>query len=207
MAVQSFFRRKEPLPRQFVHALFWIYLALAPAFWFGAIHVYHGQEEWFLGPLALMSAGALLIPYLAFHFFSPRSNEEDLLLAEVLVGLATIVSWVGAFGLYRTRLSYDTFVHVFNSAAVTMAFGLLLRSRDRASAFLLAGLLAMSGGVANELFEWGGDHVWGTSMYGEQGDPQDTRNDLVANLAGMGTVTAVSYFWLQEHKKSGKPKA
>lgn len=196
-----FFKRHQPFTRHLAHLLFWAFLVLAAAFRANVIDLDH-DTEWFLGYLSLLSAAGLLGPWLIYRFvpwFEEKGSERLLGAFEVMIAVAMIASWIGAFGMYRVGLGYDTGVHVFVSSLIALmvvmaALSTRFELGARMAAILgCAALVTILAGSVNEVFEWGGDQLFGTSMYGEAGEPNDTFKDAIGNMAGFVIGSSFAY--------------
>lgn len=202
MKPASFFKESQPRMRHLAHLAFWLFVILGVLLRFEVLDVPDHDFEWFLSYLAFMSAFALLVPTLLFRTFKrleKRASEELLGFIEVASVLAMAASWAGGFGLYRQGIGYDTFVH-FSASALMMlvAFTLLvattsLLERNLYALFFYAAVLTFSGGILNELFEYGGDAIFGTMMAGELGQPDDTLRDIFANSMGILVAAGIAY--------------
>jgi len=189
----TFLHRHQPWKRQVALAAFLGQIALAVGFWTEMVSVPDPSTEWFLGYLALLAAAAMFIPWIIFRSL----GTERVGSYEVMAVSGLVAGWAGTFGLYRAGLGYDTAVHVFCMALFTfvMMDGISRQHGPHHLPVLAAigFVLAMLAGVGNELFEWAGDRLFGTMMYGEAGQPNDTQIDLVANVVGF-VVGAVAAF-------------
>lgn len=177
------------------------FLLLAAGLAAGVIDVPDHDFEWFLAYLAVLSALGMLAPALLFRLVPRlRALPDQRLLGrfEIFVFLAMAASWIGSFGLYRDGFGYDTFVHFFASAIFAVMVIVLLSAADPRLAarpallFAIAAGIALAGGIVNEVFEWGGDRLIGTAMYGEAGESDDTLKDFAANAVGILAGAAVA---------------
>ncbi len=195
MKIKTFFHLKQPTGRHIAHATFWLMILLAIGFQFGWIDLSHDDEQ-FLVFMCLLSAGAMLVPWLLVKltklFKLSLSNINNI---ELFIAIMMILSWIGSLGLYRAGISYDTLVHFINSAFAALialiiahANGLEKRTKTWLIVILVFAIVMLSG-IINELFEWGGDELIGTEMFGEIGEPTDTLKDMVANVAGFALGT------------------
>jgi uncharacterized membrane protein YjdF len=148
--------------------------------------------EWFLGYMALLSAALLLVPTFVLRLprLRDRATARIAGFYELLCIIGLAISWAGTLGFYRAFFSYDTVIHTVNLALLSYV---VLDATMRAfpgfygrwgKVWLIVAVIAMAGGVGNELFEWGGDRAFGTKMYGKPGAPLDTQYDLVADAIG-----------------------
>jgi uncharacterized membrane protein YhaH (DUF805 family) len=191
--IRTFFHRDQPMTRHIANVSFWLLLCLAVTFWLGKLQVPDRDTEWFLGYMAVLSAGLLLVPTIMMRLprFRDRATASIVGFYEFLAVLGLAAAWAGSFGLYLAGFGYDTFIHFFSSAlfayilvdAIVRAFPGLVGQWWKVWVVVI--LLGMAGGVGNELFEWGGDQLFGTKMFGKVGVPHDTAYDLVADAAGV----------------------
>lgn len=192
-----------PWTRKLVLVAFFGQLALAAGLFAGIIDISGHNDEWFVAYLALLGAAGLFIPWLLFR---KRLPERRIGYYEAFAAVGMASSWIGAFGPYRTVSGYDTFVHVFCSALLGFVIidalrRLAPRIASHEALLIAAGLvLTMLGGLGNELFEWGGDQLFGTMMYGEAGQPDDTTRDLIGNAVGFVIGALIAY----SRRKSAK---
>lgn len=152
--------------------------------------------------LAILSSVGLLGPWLFFRFL-PRIQTKGtanlLGFIELLITIGIGIGWLGGFGLYRVGLGYDTFAHF----SVSMLIGLVILSvsfvlipeiqHSYFMGFLIVAVLASVAGLINELFEYGGDQLFGTVMYGEAGQSDDTLRDLVGNTLGFLAGSVIGF--------------
>lgn len=203
MPATHFFKTNQPATRLIAQGLFWAFIVLALLMQLGWIDVVDHQQEWFLVYMLLLSALGMAGPFILAHLIPPlrrRLNDRILGMMEILAGLAMVASWIGAFGLYRDGFGYDTFVHFFASFCLFIIFGLALMIfpvfNSRIWLLLLAAaFLTLLGGFLNEIFEFAGDLLFETMMYGEAGQPDDTLRDAIGDLLGAATGVILFYFW------------
>lgn len=210
MTIKTFFQNSQPWSRVAAHVWFWGFLLLAALLGFGEIDIPDHNQEWFLVYLAVLSAGTMMVPWLFFRWipwFKKAATTKLVGFTEVILAISLSLSWIGSFGLYRRRIGYDTLVHFTVSFIGAFTLVMILRAIQPAFKkhpiflFVLVVLLMNVGGIGNELFEWGGDTLFGTAMYGESGQVNDTLRDFVGNSFGM-VLGAVSGMLL--HKRFQK---
>lgn len=203
MIQPSFFRGTKLKTRHFIHGCFWAFLILAVLFWLNAIDVVDHDFEWFLGYLWVFSAVGLLLPWLLYRgvpALRRHGTETSLASVETMLASAMLLSWVGAMGPYRWGFGYDSFVHFTASVLGAVAVFILVAagSQGRASRLTFIGvMIAMTFvfGVANEIFELGGDRIFGTAMAGEAGQPNDTQVDLRYDVLGLLAGVVMALWW------------
>lgn len=195
--VSPFFKPKIKV-RYLSQLVFWLFIILGILLQVGWIDIQAHDQEWFLAWMMYLSAFEMLVPWL-FSIVSKRITERLVALVEILAAIAMILSWIGSFGLYRWGFGYDSFVHFTASVLVAVILVALvytlipiLRTRTWA-VILIVATLTLVAGVVNELFEMFGDHLFGTTMYGEAGQPFDTIRDYGYDIAGafVGSIFAV----------------
>ncbi|MBI4133695.1 hypothetical protein HY478_03705 [Candidatus Uhrbacteria bacterium] len=151
-----------------------------------------------LGSIALVSGLTILIPEVIFLHPRIRARFDGVLRVTLCSAIAVpiIMSWLGTFRWYGAGWGYDSFVHFVASGAgalIVLLVLVLVGATDfklRASVFVIFVLMIFLGGTANELFERYSDLWWGTTMFGEPGEPNDTIRDLMHNILG-ATVGSV----------------
>jgi hypothetical protein len=191
--MRTFFHARQPVTRDIAHAAFWVLLALSVGFWTKRLTVPDPNTEWFLGCMAVVSAAGLLLPtaVLSLPKFGDGATPSTAGFYELLAVVGLTAAWAGSFGLYVAGINYDTFVHVLTSGLFAYVLvDVIIRAYphflDRwRTVWLIVLVLGMAAGIGNELFEWGGDHLFGTKMYGKAGVPLDTVYDLVMDAVGV----------------------
>lgn len=190
---KTFFARKQPRTRRIVRVAFWLFLCLAFLFQSGILRMREHNDEWMLAFLSALSACALFLPWILFRFaptLRGKGTAARLGRFELMVLLAELASWAGSFGLYRIGLEYDSFVHAFSSGLVAVGATAIVSlsrpswMRHPRRLALGAFVIVAAAGIGNELFEWGSDRLFGTGLYSEAGQPNDTLYDLIANAFG-----------------------
>lgn len=201
MPATHFFKKNQPATRLIAQGLFWAFLVLALLMQLDWIDVVDHDMEWFLVYMSLFSAFGMVAPLLVANLIpilKQKITEQVLGLIEILGGAAIVSSWIGAFGLYRDGIGYDTFVHFFASWCLLIIFGLVLTTALQYQHWWLilgmAAILTLLGGLLNELFEYAGDQLFSTMMYGEAGQPDDTLRDLIADGVGVMVGAGIFYF-------------
>ena len=202
MSATHFFKKNQPASRLIAQGLFWAFIVLALIMQLGWIDVVDHDMEWFLVYMLLFSAVGMVAPFIVAQLIPrlrEKLNDQSLGILEILAGLAIVSSWIGAFGLYRDGFGYDTFVHFFASFCLMGMFTIVLMLfpvfRNKIWVLLLlAGGLTLVGGLLNEVFEYMGDLLFETMMYGELGQPDDTLRDLIADGVGIGLGAVIFYF-------------
>ncbi|MBU0645915.1 hypothetical protein KJ611_00330 [Patescibacteria group bacterium] len=202
MPATHFFKTNQPATRLIAQGLFWAFIVLAILMQLGWIDVVDHNQEWFLVYMLLLSALGMMGPFIIVNLIRPlraRITEQALGLMEMLAGAAMVASWIGAFGLYRDGFGYDTFVHFFASLCLVLIFGIALTvfpffAKRVWLLLLLVVVLTLLGGLLNEMFEYAGDLLFTTMMYGEAGQPDDTLRDLIGNSVGAVIGVVVLYF-------------
>lgn len=190
---RTFFHLKQSWTRMLGLGVFLILIGLSVGLYAGWIDAWKSEREDFLAAMALFSCLGVLAPWIITRCIPTvraRMSVATLGRFEALVALCMVLTWIGALGLYRTDWGYDTMVHAIISGCLaymfTVALAMALPSIERNPLRLLAIVVCLSitAGVINELFEWGGDQIFGTTMYGQAGEPNDTEFDLMANSIG-----------------------
>lgn len=187
----SFFSCNQSAKRHVAHATFWVLNVLVLGFATGAIDLAHNDEP-FLALMCAISALVMLLPWVFGRHISffQHLKLSHLTQIEFHMALMMIVSWAGSLGLYHAGWGYDTFAHFTNSALmaiviITIISACFKRARTNKGALIsVSFLLLVISGALVELFEWGGDLVLGTNMYGEAGEELDTVKDFLANIFG-----------------------
>jgi len=202
---------KAQKARKFVSAFFWIQILLAIGF-FSRLINFVSDDYNFLGGMALFGAFAILVPWLfSLHpRFGSQINQSFLVFTEASIGIAIMLSWIGTFGLYLAGFGYDSFVHFIVSVILAILVFLFLavvwqgfRNGHFVFGFILIILVVtMLGGVINELFEYYGDIIFGTMMYGEPGQMFDTRRDFIYDF--LGSIFGISLVVWNRERLVGK---
>ncbi len=170
---------------------------------FELIDIRAHDDEWFLAWLMGISAILLFLPWLIFKIPSlkRRATEPLLALIELLLAGAMCLSWIGSFGPYRWGIGYDSFVHYTASLFAAIGFVTLVYTlkptlkSNWAVVVVIAIVLSFLTGIGNEAFEYYGDIIWGTEMYGEAGQPNDTVIDYAFDATGatLGVILSIRY--------------
>lgn len=155
----------------------------------------------FLGGMALASVVLSTVPELIFisRRVRDRWNGNLRVMLGSVITFTLMLSWLGTLRWYLAGWGYDSFVHFAASAGgavVALLLLLLVNQRLPRSPVIFIGLLVLLvvfGGVVNELFEKYGDLIWGTEMFGEPGELDDTLRDFAYNVIGavLGSVICV----------------
>ncbi len=150
------------------------------------------NDHRFLGAMAIVSAVTILLPEIIFlhRRVRIRFNGRFRVIVGAAIAFPIILSWLGTFRWYRAGWEYDSLVHFISSGIgaflvlPTLMFFGVSGVKLRVSVFMLFVIIVFIGGTANELFEHYGDLWWGTSMFGEPGQPDDTVRDILYNVLG-----------------------
>lgn len=186
-----------------IQIIFWIFVVLTFLLAFNMIDIRAHDDEWFLAWLMGISAVLLFLPWLLFKIPALKRYATEPLVAwiEILLAAAMCLSWIGSFGPYRWAIGYDSFVHYTASILAAVGFVTLVYTispsmkRNWAGVVIIAIVLSFLAGIGNEAFEYYGDMIWGTQMYGEAGQSNDTAIDYVFDAAGaaLGVILAIRY--------------
>lgn len=160
-----------------------------------------GERSWFpdfynpgfMGILALASAIGIILPRLVFKESGDSNKREVLLNFQVTIAISLLLNGAGGLGLYqlyRYGFEYDKLMHLLVPMMFTVSgakfisawFGIKLEK-----ALLLSAILAMSGSLAWEVFEFLSDWYIGTQTLGFYGREitRDTIIDIIANTIGI----------------------
>jgi uncharacterized membrane protein YjdF len=156
----------------------------------GFVDVRAHDDEWFLTIMALVTAGSIFLPDALHRLFPSFGHWTAQTLDEIRWIWITmlIMGWIGSLGAYQLGRGYDSAVHFFSTL---LGVWMVRKCAKTDQQFRNLTVLVLAAGVVNELFEFFGDFWWGTQMYGEKGQVDDTARDLVANTVGFvsGIVT------------------
>lgn len=201
--MKTIFTSSHPL-RRINLVFFGIFLILTGLLAFDLIDIKAHDDEWFLAWLMGLSAAVIFLPQLLVRFIRPLrrvATEQYVAWLEAMLILAMTLSWIGAFGPYRWGFGYDSFVHFGASliiAVVLVATIYLLNpkwAKNSVTVFVMVIVFSILAGIGNEAFEKYGDIIWGTEMFGEAGQPNDTLIDYIYDFVGavFGSVLGITY--------------
>lgn len=171
-------------------------------FGIGGIVLLLGDREWFpdfyhprfMGVGSFVWAIIVYVPAVAFRSSSPNIKTAAQQLQSILAVLLLLSSAgsLGLWQLYRIGFEYDKIVHfLFPAASVYGGVGFLaaLNGWPVRKSVNAAILIVLVCAVGWEFFEFFGDELFGTEMWGmyDQGVVRDTIVDLLANLFGIVT--------------------
>jgi len=192
MKVPILFRSTHPWRRANL-IMFGIFVIFTGLLAFDLIDIKAHDKEWFLAWMMALSAVSVLIPYwivISIKRLRSNTNENFVALTESILIIAMLLSWIGAFGPYRWGLGYDSFVHFSASVLAgiffaSVAYAIKAKwSRNSIAVFLFVVGMSILAGIGNELFEKYGDIIWGTKMFGEAGQANDTTIDYIYDFIG-----------------------
>lgn len=150
-------------------------------------------DDLFRSVMGVGSAVLLLTPYHIQRL--PRIRRaitaSDRGMIEMLLGIALAQNGIGALGFYRTLQYYDLILHVSGPLIIGITVGIILsafasklphstHAIQWRTVFITFALI-----ILWELWEWGGDYIFGTSMFGQATDPYDTYTDVLAGCMAL----------------------
>ena len=138
----------------------------------------------------MFSALAITLPYIIYQKtqLKEKYTIKLPLILESLISLSLILGWLGTLKFYKIGIGYDSFVHFSTSfLGVLMAFiilSVIFVKNRKTTLLIIIFLVVIFGGIFNEFFQKYGDRRWGTEMFGEIGQPNDTSRDLIYDTLG-----------------------
>lgn len=199
------FSKEKSFLKNFINLVFWFFILLALVYFLGYEPTDHPA---FSGIFALLSSAVLTLPHIVYQKDRFReASSKFLLTLESIIAFILIITWAGILKLYGLGFGYDSFVHFINSfLGVLTAFLFFSTLGLKKKKILIIGFFAaVLGGVFNEIFQFYGDKWWGTKMFGQTGEPNDTFRDIFYNVLGalIGTIAMLvqGEKWIRNLKK------
>lgn len=178
-----------------------------PLFFAFTLYLIYIEDDVYRIVMGCLSIIGILIPRLlyTFTFWRKHITENALGLIEVFLVIVLAQNGAGAMGLYLQWQYYDLVLHVTGPLMCGYITAVLLESHmhPRVGDHLARVRWAAIGITifcifAWEVYEWFGDLVFNTHMFGQEGEEYDTLYDILAGIAAMFPL-----YWLigRFHKK------
>lgn len=153
----------------------------------------------FFSPFFIFAPRVLCRYVLQMQFISQRM----LAVLEMLIAFMLSLNGIGALGLYLETQYYDLFLHFLNPFLIAGIISILIGSYGRYSAsyqlsrvqhfFIFFTMILLIGW---EIWEYAGDQLFGTQMFGQPGEEYDTITDLGAGMLSMSVVYYINNKYL-----------
>lgn len=210
--LKNFFTFKGyPLLKKFTNAAIYFFLIASVYFFSGDPFVY-SDVRLFTAVIAVLNVMFIMIPYFIYNYtrLKKKHNIKYLFSIEFFLALALVFNAFGANNLYKQGFEYDSMLHFTNSFLVTIVFLLFILGVNKKifSSWIIPPLLAAGAiiifGISFEFFEYYGDILFGTLMYGQLGQPYDTLIDMSFNVLGGLTASLIIVYKHKELLKNWK---
>lgn len=163
-------------------------------------------HERFIGNSSLIIALLIFSPRLLYqgtHLREHMSANAVGVIECLLIGIVAI-SGFGSFGLYREFYFYDMIAHIINPIFIGIGLSIIIGSytdsRNPSAQFLTqlwTALFTIAIIVLWEVYEFGGDQLFGTQMFGQSGEAHDTLYDIVMGIFSLIIVYLFNRYYLR----------
>lgn len=183
------FSKEKSFLKNILNILFWFFVLLAVFYLSGQNPL--TDHPVFSGLTAFFSALTIALPYIIYQKtrLKEKYNIKFPLILESLIALSLILGWLGTFKFYQIGIGYDSFIHFsvsFLGALMAFIIGsVIFGVKKKKKIVLMIFLVVIFVGIFNEFFQKYGDMWWGTEMFGEIGQPNDTSRDLIYDTLGI----------------------
>jgi len=123
---------------------------------------------------------------------------------EMIITTIHILNMLGGIGLYRVFSYYDMIVHILSPIGVGVVLSLVIASIQKMRGYFhirtvqqWAICITIALLFIWELFEYMGDRVFGTDMFGQIGEQLDTVYDIGLGVVAMILVYLINLFYLE----------
>lgn len=165
------------------------------------------KDDTFRAYMAAVSAALSLMPTFIYHTtdWKKHISYHAMNMAEMLTAFLLVLNGLGALGFYRTTQYYDLALHIINPFFITIVLSILiaeyLQSRKKYSLLRVQmwAVIAVFGSVFLwEIWEFWGDQVFGTEMFGQDGEwYEDTISDVLGGFLGIAAALFFNTFYLK----------
>lgn len=179
-----------------------------PLFFAAVLYLVYTEDDVYKIVMGCLSIIGILTPRLlySFTFWKKHITENALGLIEVFLVIVLAQNGAGAMGLYLHWQYYDLVLHVTGPflsgyiTAVLLESHLHPRIGDHIQRVRLWAIgITIFCIFTWELYEWFGDLVFNTHMFGQEGEEYDTLYDIIAGLAAMFPL----YWFIGRFHKKG----
>lgn len=153
------------------------------------------EDDQFRAWMGTLCAGIMLLPTLIYYSTSWKHyiTYDAMNMAEMMLDILLVLNGIGSLGFYRTLEYYDFILHIVNPLLGTWVIAILIGeylqatrkySLLRVQTSTLCTIIGFI--IAWEAWEFFGDQLFGTEMFGQNGEWYiDTLSDIIAGVAGM----------------------
>lgn len=158
-------------------------------------------EDWFRPTMGVASACALIIPRIAYKKILYFQYVSISILAWIELALLFLLTFngIGSLGFYITRQYYDMVLHIVDPLLITVIVFLVSSTyiiqknqKNLSAAHWISLLFSLFSVFMWEVWEYVGDQVFGTRMFGQEGEARDTFYDIVAGIIGIGIAYGIN---------------
>jgi hypothetical protein len=196
-------------------------LTIGTASGFIVFSVYlYALGETFRPTIGMVCALVIALPRALYHMsiWKPHVPPRAVALGEIALITLLLLNGFGALALYTVTRYYDFFLHAFSpffgSAALSILIGSYLHSKKKYSLLFVQKIVipvVLLLIIIWELWEYAGDLVFGTQMFGQNGERYDTYYDIAAGFAVMIAVLIFNRLFLKSivlwiHRRSARMK-
>ncbi|OGY85944.1 MAG: hypothetical protein A2233_00420 [Candidatus Kerfeldbacteria bacterium RIFOXYA2_FULL_38_24] len=172
-----------------------------------ALYLYQTDVSFFRANVGIITAFLLFVPRLFYgqieflRFFSLNALAGF----EIIVTTMISLNHLGALGFYESSQYYDMFLHFFLPFFITLilagifgADAYLHQKYNLRSIQIKALGLTIFLIVFWETFEYFGDQIFGTHMYGQTGESYDTLYDVLVGISSVLIVYFINQRYLRK---------
>lgn len=159
------------------------------------------QNPLFMGVIGIFSGFILMLPRFIYNnsWLKKIYSIQLLYFIQLIILLGLFLNAIGALGLYLNLKNYDIFTHFFDG--VIFSFGLYFiyliyphpekafLAKEQKKALIFTIFIFFSFAVLWEIYEYFGDILFKTQMFGEPGEKIDTEIDIIAST--IGSITGI----------------
>lgn len=164
------------------------------------------QNPLFMGVIGILSGFILMLPKFIYNnsWLKKIYSTQLLYFIQIIILLGLFLNAIGALGLYLNLQYFDTFAHLM--AGLVYSFGLYFiyliypsptkayQLREQRKALIFTIFVFFSFSLLWELYEYYGDILFNTQMFGEPGEKIDTQIDIIASTIGSITGIIIAHY-------------
>ena len=152
------------------------------------------EDDQFRAYMAAVSAALSLMPTFIYHTTDWKKyvSYHAMNYVEMMVALLLVLNGLGALGFYQTIQYYDLALHIVNPLLGTLVIAILIgeylqsvKKYRLIRVQLWTALSIFTFMCLWEVWEYWGDVIFGTAMFGQNGEWYfDTLSDIVGGICG-----------------------
>jgi len=160
----------------------------------------------FMGFISILSGIILCFPKIIFHksWIKKIYSPHLLYFVQFILLIGLILNAFGALGFYLNLKYYDSVVHFIDG--IIFSFGLYFlyliypdprnafKTREQRKALFFTLFIFFGFALLWEFYEYYGDIIFKTQMFGEPGEKIDTQIDLIATTLGSVIGIIIAHF-------------